>query len=214
MREIKVVIFILLLITSNFSWSDDSLFNSSDPQAILKAFRQQMLKHQKMMDKMFKSMEEDFFSTGLDDDFFNDPLFRGGLNYGGLGGSLGSSLSEWREDESGKTLVLKMKMDKDNPVDIEIKDGQIRVKADIKEEVVHKDPNSGVESKSISRRVVNLNFAVPSDCDQKSAEIKQVGDEVHIHFAKRKIAGGSKSPDSPTKLKSSRKPIEVEGETI
>ena len=88
---------------------------------------------------------------------------------------------EWKTDylKKTKTLILKMKLAKNQPIDIKIEKRSVIVKGQIKEEIKTKN--------RFSKRTYSINesIAIPSDYDEKKAEFKSIDNDIHITFPKK-----------------------------
>lgn len=168
-----------------------SALYASSREEVVKEFQSRLKQHQQRINQLFNS------------DFFNDD-FDGFDSFGEIRKSAHTKV-QWIEKPDEKILSLELGNQKDSPVDIEIKDGQITVKAEIKTEEISKNRQTGFESKSVSISSYHNVFSVPYDCDEKKAVIKQGKDgEVLIHFPK-KLAHAKKKR---------RKAVKVDGKTI
>jgi HSP20 family molecular chaperone IbpA len=211
----KKIILIVSLLFSSLSFAD----RASDMQRLREHLLQQQQRLRQMFDddffkddfSHFDKVFKDFFGDrGFDDDFFTGPGFGQFFKQLRPFDHMGSGQAHWINTPNERTLVLKIKTQKDAPVDINIKDGVVTIKADIKEVVEHKDPQTGAISKSISMSSYNNSFSVPDDCDANKAQIENKNGEIVIHFPKRKISGGG-TIKTATPQKDDRQELKISG---
>ena len=169
-------------------FEDRSLIEQFLNDDFFKQFHERFQKLQKDLDKGQGKRLKKFFG---EEGFFDNPnLFQ----------SFPSGESKWIETPDEKILMLKLKTQKDSPVDIKIKDGTITIKA----EIINIVERQGMKSKSVSsyRRV----FSIPPNVDKKAAKIeKNEKGEILIKFPKDNAS--TNPPDSEVDENSSKEPI-------
>ena len=130
------------------------------------------------MRQQFKQMMEQMEKGSLDsyDQFFDDKvlerLFRG--QRGNAFGALGSGQSRWIETPQERTLVLKLEVAKDQPIDFKIEGSRLTIATEVERKI-----GGGVSRQSFTRV-----FEIPSDCDPSKAKFENKDGEILIRFPK------------------------------
>lgn len=95
----------------------------------------------------------------------------------------------WAESTKNYTLTITPQGDKDVPLDIEIKDGLVRVNGKVlKEEVVRRN-GSRVQSSYLSQ--FSLSESIPEGADAEKSKVEQAGKSIKIIFPKTKESSRS-----------------------
>jgi len=125
---------------------------------------------------MEKRMQEMMKRFGGEDFDFNADSFFGGAVVGQY---------DWLEDDQYKTLKIKVTQIKDQPLDIKIEKGQIKIKGEV-ESVENSKSRPKVKKKVHFERI----FSIPSGVDDKNPEFENKAGELLIKF--KKISGAGK----------------------
>lgn len=108
---------------------------------------------------------------------------------------------DWIDTPTHKILKLKIKQAKDQPLDIKIEQGMIRLKGQTESKI-----GSG---KSVSKSIVNFerSFSIPQDVDQTNPEFENKDGEVHIKFKKLSSVKKMSNPKNKGKIENERMPV-------
>ncbi|WP_034729051.1 Hsp20/alpha crystallin family protein [Bacteriovorax sp. BSW11_IV] len=185
--KLMTIIFIFLSILSSPVYSQDNRSAEEQLQQDMDYYREAMReaieRNRKIMEQM---LDSDFFNQ-LDDDRQN---FLKGLDSSDIFKGFGKSFFQnndrkshlkWKDSEKERILIVDIGSG-EKPLDIKIKDQQIRIKG----EVTRKEENKG--QGSIHARVYTYSFdetqTLPEDVDGDKATFEQKGSELWIRFPK------------------------------
>lgn len=181
MKKILFVIFFLSFHAVAQTQSEQDQMNSQI-QEIMKA-RAEMLKA--LMDdtgngSLEKHLLEMMKNFDKDDDF----------GFGDMGGPIVGEY-DWIENETSKTLKIKVKQIKDHPLDIKIQKGEIKIKGDV-------EAVEGSGKRKVTRKInFERSFTLPDDVDQTNPEFENKGGEMLIKFKKLSNKSSAKKVSSP-----------------
>ncbi|MBC7428695.1 MAG: Hsp20/alpha crystallin family protein [Bacteriovorax sp.] len=115
---------------------------------------------------------------------------------------------DWIENDTTKTLKIKVKQIKDHPLDIKIQKGEIKIKGDV-------ESVEGQGKRKVSRKInFERSFSLPEDVDQTSPEFENKNGEMLIKFKKLKITkAASKSRTSTPSIKKDKAEKPIDGRT-
>lgn len=174
------LILILILIFSFKAFSQTN--QMEDEQRMMQKQIEEIMKHRQEMlrsllnDDSFGDMEKQM--QEMTKRFFDNDDFTSGNVVGEY---------NWNENEKYRILSLKVKQIKDQPLDIKIEKGQIKIKGDVEE-----------VSKNKAKTKIHFErmFSIPRDVDDKNPEFENKAGELLIKFKKKSIsAPKSKTPE-------------------
>ena len=163
--------------------------------------REKIIKDQKTMEEMFQSddfkmlqkrMERLMESFGRWDDLNIDDFMRQGMGVQGLGGGMGGVETWWSESDTEKTFHIKAKQNKNDPFNITVEEGMIKIHGTTLNEI--KNDKGVVISKSYSS--VNSSQSIPADVNAESVRYDQDKNGNILVIFKKKSAG-TKSRTKP-----------------
>lgn len=181
----KIIIFIILVFTNLLAFAQQGRPNRDEVQKQIEEImrhRDEMLKsllNDDSFNDMEKRMQEMMKRFGADDFDFNAESFFGGSVVGQY---------DWKEDEVYKILSLKVKQIKDQPLDIKIEKGQIKIKGEVEESDANGNLKKGKkETKKVFSKIhFERIFSIPSGVDEKNPEFENRDGELLIKFKKLK----------------------------
>lgn len=213
--KLKTIIFIFLtmfsmpIIASDNRSAQEQL--EQDMEYYREAMREAIERNRKIMEQM---LDSDFFNQ-LDDDRQN---FLKGLDSSDIFKGLGKSFFDtgkreghlkWKDNEKERILIVDIGSG-EKPLDIKIKDQQIRIKG----EITRKEENKG--QGSIHARVYSYSFneiqSLPEDVDADKATFEQKGSELWIRFPKIEVNTSKKEKSDVKKEK--KRPMDPFGLSI
>jgi HSP20 family molecular chaperone IbpA len=137
------------------------------------------------MEKRMMDMMKRFSNEDLD---FNSQSFFGG----GIVGEY-----DWKEDDQFKILTLKVKQIKDQPLDIKIEKGQIKIKGDV-EEVTNSNKHS--KNKKVTKIHFERIFSIPAGVDEKNPEFGNTDGVLEIKFRKKMAQKSIKNKNNEERM--------------
>ena len=169
----KKLIAIIILIAATTAW----------PQIQGNAEVEQQIKEiMKAREEMIKSLLDDSSFDNFDKKF--EDMVKN-FNHGGFPSigdqEVGEVVGEydWRETPTQQIFVLKVKQIKNQPLDIKIEKGQIKLKGDV-QSVENKNP----KIKTITKVHFERTFSIPEGVDQGNPEFENKAGELLIKFKK------------------------------
>lgn len=102
---------------------------------------------------------------------------------------------DWKENETQKIFVLKVKQIKDKPLDIKIEKGHIKFIGDVQSI----NENDAKKSKRISKVHFERTFSIPLGVDQSNPEFENNDGELLIKFKKIRIGKDGIKNQKPKK---------------
>lgn len=160
----RTLIILFLMGLATYAYCNKHEKKSSDfdqiPDPTIREFFQM---RQKLLDDVQKSFFSDHFNfqTFDHDDFFQNLNFESNSLYS----------TSWTEDQNGRVLKI-VPSDKKTPLDIDIKEGVVTIKAKSEGD---KGSNQVISNFSSS-------FSIPSDVEEKKANLTDKNGEIWIHF--------------------------------
>ena len=190
-------LFTIFFSLSAFSWEEGALKSAEDLQKRFFDKRKKIseeFKSLKLKAEMFDGLEEKleslmdgfgkkFFDNFFEDDFFKDDFFKGMDSFGGI---KKRATGKWKESEDKMTFILNVESKKGVPLNIEIKNGIIKIAGDViqKNEKVDKQGNKKFSSQRVMR--IRQSYSIPKGLDEKNPLVKEERGKIKIIFKKLK----------------------------
>ena len=204
MKKYVYLIFSFLI----FNLSSQLFAQSNTPkrhfQGSAATIEQQLQELMKARADMIRSLMDDSSFENFDKHFEDiakqfelDPS--GGFSNDGIGDVVGEY--DWRENETHKIFVLKVKQIKDKPLDIKIEKGQIKLKGDVE------SVNSDKTSKRVSKVHFERTFEIPEGVDQATPDFLNNGAELLIRFKKIQVSGKKLNPPIKSQKMDDQRPL-------
>ncbi len=139
----------------------------------------------KMIEEMEKAQRERGFGGQLDlfENFFQSDDFFRGLRAQDPFGQMNTGQFEWVETPKERLLIAKIEQNEDSPINIEIKDGQISFKGEVRIERVSEGGQG--QSRSVQVQRFNKSFSIPEDCDPEKVKFENEEGKIIVRFSKR-----------------------------
>ena len=194
-----------------FSWDESPLKKSQELQKRFfekqKKMSEELKKSLSFQAELFDNLEEKFegfmdgvgkkfFDGFFEDDFFKDDFFKG---MGSLGRGRQANSGQWREDREEVTFILNLEAKKGVPLNIEIKNGMIKIAGDVveKNEKIDQKGNKRITSQRLMR--IRQSYSIPDGLDEQNPLIKEEKGKIKIIFKKLKSFRSKKKV--PPKIK-------------
>lgn len=136
---------------------------------------------QKRMETLFQQMEKDMqnYHSLFDDEHLNNFLRDSGLFT-----ELNHGQHNWIETKNERILVLKIEGQEDSPLEINVENGKVEVKGQVKVKETEQTPQGETTSVRISK--IHKMYLIPDDCDPSSVEVENKAGEILVKFSKMK----------------------------
>ncbi len=196
--KIPLIFFFILFSFQGFSWEEDSFKNVQELRKRFfdqqKRIGEELKKSMKLKADMFDRLEEKLetfmdgvgkkvFDSFFEDDFFKDDFFK---DMEPSKGSRRLKVGRWKETDEKMIFILNIESKKGVPLNIEIKNGVIKIAGD----VVQKNEKFDQKGKKrfASQRVIRIrqSYSIPEGLDEKNPQIKEEKGKIKIIFKKLK----------------------------
>lgn len=210
----KVLLFILFLLSQLSVFGQDrDHFNRllekfrSDMERMNKAFEDGMFSDTM---KEFKKLMDEVHSHSMDNFFNNDSMDKI-LKQMRPFDKMNAGQVQWLETPKERILILKLDIQKDTPVDIQIKQDRVVVKTEVTKKTEHKGPDGSVSTSSYTSHF-NQTFDIPEDVDSKKAKVDNEAGKITIKFPKVQVDTSKKRRELPKMDKNQdRRPLDFGG---
>ena len=198
------------------SWDESPFKNSQELQKKLlekqKRMSEKLKKSFKLKAELFDNLEEKlesfmdgvgkkFFDGFFEDEFFKDDFFKDDFFKGmdSLGKGRRATLGQWRENGQEMIFILNLEAKKGVPLNIEIKNGTIKVAGDViqKNEKIDQKGNKRITSQRLMR--IRQSYSIPDGLDEKNPLIQEEKGKIKIIF--KKLKGFKSKKKGPSKNK-------------